>query len=134
MIRIIKYLFSSVASFGVDIGLFTLINMALSGTAIDPKIRLFLATALARAISSFVNYTMNRKVVFDSKENVKKSIVRYYILCVCQMFASYALVYVFGELIFKLGGGALETVVKFGVDSFLFIISYNIQRVWVFKK
>lgn len=134
MIRIIKYLASSLTSFAVDMGLFTGVNLFLAVQSMEGRLRLLIATATARIISSLVNYTMNRKLVFNSRESVNKSVVRYYILCVCQAFVSYSLVYIVGETLLGLNGGAAETLVKFGVDCCLFIASYNIQRIWVFKK
>lgn len=133
---IFKFIGSSLASFAVDIALFTLINMLLSKTTkLESKAVLAIATAGARVISSVVNYTLNRKMVFESDAPVKSSLGRYYLLCACQMAASYGLLYFFAVMVFKLAKGSLwQTLVKFGVDMGLFLISFQIQQRWVFAE
>ncbi len=131
---IFKFIASSFASFLVDILLFTLINMLTRGVLTDSSVRLLAATAGARAISSFVNYSLNRRVVFESKESMGSSLPKYYLLCVGQMILSYGLVYLTASVIFKLNGSLLETLIKFIVDMCLFFASFQIQQRWVFKK
>lgn len=131
---IFKFIASSFASFLVDIVLFTVINLILAGADMDAELRLLIATAGARVISSLVNYTMNRKVVFKSEESVGNSMLRYYILCVCQMAVSYGLVYLLADVVFSLNGSLFETLIKFVVDMCLFFASFQIQQRWVFKK
>ncbi len=136
----IKYMISSGLCFFTDIGLFTLINMGL-GYATDKNMVslsenaiIFIATAGARVVSSIVNYMINRKVVFKSDSSVKSSLVRYYSLAVCQLLLSYLLVS--GISISLLGlkkGSFAVTVIKMIVDVGLFVVSYQIQRRWVFK-
>lgn len=133
---IFKFIASSLTSFLVDAILFTIINIILGSDAInmEPELRLLIATGGARIISSLVNYTMNRKVVFESKESVGGSMLRYYILCVCQAAVSYGLVYLFADVLFSVEVRLVETLIKFVVDMFLFFISFQIQQRWVFKK
>lgn len=133
---IFKFIASSLTSFLVDAILFTIINIILGSDSInmEPELRLLIATGGARLISSLVNYTMNRKVVFESKESVGGSMLRYYILCVCQAAVSYGLVYLFADVLFSVEVRLVETLIKFVVDMFLFFISFQIQQRWVFKK
>ena len=131
---ILKFIMSSLASFAVDIILFTVINLFLAGTETDATLRLLIATAGARIVSSLVNYTMNKKLVFRSDGAVGDSLFRYYLLCVCQMAASYGLVWFFADVLFHLGGSLLETLIKFIVDMGLFFASFRIQQQWVFQK
>jgi putative flippase GtrA len=96
-------------------------------------LRIILAEAIARLVSSFVNFSLNRKVVFKSKENYGRTMLRYYILCACQLAASTGLVYLFSTIIFKLSDGSLfDTLIKIVVDTFLFFLSFRIQQTWVF--
>lgn len=131
---IFKFLASSLCSFLVDILLFTAINLLLAQTSVGSQLRLLIATAGARIISSLVNYSMNRKVVFKSEESVSSSLPRYYLLCVCQAAVSYGLVYLFADILFHLNGSLLETLIKFVVDMCLFFVSFRIQQKWVFQK
>ncbi len=126
---IFKFVLSSGTSFLIDYGIFTLLVFLL--TNMERGIRLLIATFVARAISSICNYTMNRKAVFKSEAPLKQSLVRYYMLCVVQACASYGLVYLLSH---AFGAGSfLEAVLKLVVDIFLFMISFRIQKNWVFK-
>ena len=130
---IIKYIASSLASTLVDVSLFTLLNIIFGRLGFSNELRIILAEAIARIISSFVNFSLNRKVVFKSKEKFGSTMLRYYILCVCQLAASTGLVYLFSTVIFKLSDGSLfDTLIKIVVDTFLFFLSFRIQQTWVF--
>jgi len=136
----IKYLCSSLLSFLTDIGLFTLINMGLAyavregAISLSEKTIIFLATAGARVVSSIVNYSINRKVVFKSDSSIKKSLVKYYSLAVCQLLLSSFLVTVLSIEVLGLESGSLAvTIIKMIVDVGLFLVSYQIQKRWVFK-
>ena len=62
-VLIIKYLIVAILSFLIDILLFSIFNYIL-----DIKIKIILATIIARIISSFINYLLNNYLVFESKE------------------------------------------------------------------
>ncbi len=126
---ILKFLMGSLLSSVIDIVAFAVLSIIFNG--LEPVSRIFIATVVARVISSLVNYTFNRKAVFDSTTSVKKSMVRYYILCVCQMMVSYGLVWGVTELLSM--GSMLTVVSKVIIDTCLFVISFKIQRAWVFK-
>lgn len=127
---IFKFVLSSAASFAIDYGLFTLL-LFLLGNNVSRTIRLFVATFAARVLSSLFNFTMNKKAVFQSDAPVKKSIVKYYILCICQTALSYGILYLLSAL-FQ-ANSVLEAALKLGVDIVLFLISFQIQQRWVFK-
>ncbi len=127
---IFKFLFSSIASSVIDLVMFTIIT-AILVTSTDKSVTTLCATVGARIISSLFNFTFNRKAVFKNKGSVKKSFIKYYILCVIQMLVSYGLVYAVSSLL-SLGVG-LTTCAKAIIDTILFVISFQIQRNWVFK-
>lgn len=127
---IFKFMLSSGASFLIDYGIYTLL-VFLIGTKLSRQLRLFIATFSARVVSSGFNYTMNKKAVFKSKASVKKSLIKYYTLCVCQTALSYGAVYLLSSLC--KAGSFLEVVLKLVVDIILFAISFQIQRKWVFS-
>lgn len=129
---IFKFIGSSIASFLLDILLFTLINL-LIGDSMNTGVRLAIATVGARVCSAFFNYYVNRKVVFQSDATIQKSLPRYAILAVCQLAVSYLLVNIVAEQILDLGASFLETVIKMIVDFVLFLISYQFQQRWVFR-
>lgn len=127
---IFKFLFSSLASSVIDLVLFTVISVLTLGH-MDDSIRILIATVGARIVSSLFNYTFNRNAVFKSGSNVKTSMIRYYILCVAQLGVSYILVYVTTYLLSL--GEVLTVLSKALIDTILFLISFQIQRRWVFK-
>ncbi len=128
---IFAFLFSSIMASVVDILVFTVITFAI-GSHMEDYTKIFAATVGARIISSLFNFTVNRNAVFKSQASIKKSMIKYYILCVLQMMASYALVF-FSSRLLGLGDG-LISVAKAVIDTILFFISFRIQRAWVFRE
>ncbi|MBO4696599.1 MAG: bifunctional glycosyltransferase family 2/GtrA family protein [Lachnospiraceae bacterium] len=129
---ILKFIGSSIASFLVDFVIFTILNL-LIGDSMEETTRIAVATVGARIVSSIFNYTLNRKVVFKSDADMKKSLVRYFLLAICQVTVSFLLVDLIAEKWLGLGASFLESVIKMVVDLVLFMISYQIQQRWVFR-
>lgn len=121
----LKYLSSSLVSFGLDILFYTLLLIALNG--ILPTYYIIGATIGARVLSSLFNYTVNRNIVFRS--NSKYTLIKYYSLSLFQMLVSAVGVYLLFDFI-----GINEVVIKIIVDALLFVVSFYVQREWVFKK
>ena len=123
-----KFLFSSLSSSVVDLLFFTLFCGLLRGrVSFDYIIG---ATIMARVISACYNYLLNYQVVFKSKADHRGAALRYFCLAVVQMSVSALLV---SHLYHLLPGGS-ELLVKIPVDVLLFFISFQIQRVFVYKK
>lgn len=122
--QFLKYAFSSGSSCLIDIFLFWLFCKVFSGLALYIAV----ATVLARVISATYNFLVNYKLVFSSKKKASSSVVKYFLLALCQMGASALLVSV-GCLLLPF---APEVVVKLVIDSILFFMSYYIQRRFVF--
>lgn len=127
---IFAFLASSFLSSLVDLALFFLATSVLAYFMPDGAWNVLIATAVARICSSLCNYLLNSKKVFRSKN--KSSLVRYYLLCVLQFAASAGLVSLAASLFHA--GNIGQTLIKAIVDILLFLISYQIQREWVFKK
>ncbi len=124
---IFTFMLSGVSSSIIDMGVFYLALKFIP----DGVQSIMWATIIARLISSFYNFNMNRKVVFGSTGDYKKTFLRYYTLCVVQMLVSGGLVSTIKGFI--PGGDLVSTAIKFVVDCILFLISFTIQREWVFK-
>jgi glycosyltransferase involved in cell wall biosynthesis len=120
----LKFIVSSMASFVVDIVLFTLFSFMLK--EVIPDSFIIVSTVLARILSSFINFVMNRNVVF--KSNSSNSMVKYYALSIAQMGVSALGVHYLYSVI-----NSGEVGIKVAVDSLLFLVSFIIQREWVFK-
>ena len=123
----LKYIFSAVSSFVVDILLFTLFYNMLFGVINNKAI--LASTVIARIISSLYNYFINAKLVFK-KNSTKSSIIKYYILVLIQMCVSAGLVYVVDNMLTFLN----VTVIKIIIDTIIFVVNFYIQREWIFKK
>lgn len=122
-----KFAISSVLSFLLDIGLFTLAVFLFKKYGFTETTAIVAGTVSARILSSIFNYLVNRNVVF--KSNSKASgLIKYYILVVLQMCASAGLVALFVKIL-----GFWETPVKIVVDFVLFLLSYQIQNRLIFK-
>lgn len=122
----IKFMGVSITSFLIDISLFQLFVFILRFT-FDRR-RIVIATVLARAGSSLFNYSMNRSFVFKSKKKWNKTIIGYYLLVIAEGALSAGSVY----LLYRLTGFR-EVLLKVGVDLVIFLISYRIQKLVVFK-
>lgn len=121
----LRYLVSAGTSFVLDLGIFFLAHRF-------GNVSIFAATVIARVISSFYNFNVNRKVVFKSEEGYSKTMLRYYVLCVVQTLASAGLTTLVKSYV--PGGAFVATACKACVDTCLFVLSYQIQKRWVFKK
>ena len=126
------YGISSVLSAIVDAGLFALLTLLLSSTFSGPLLT-FIPTAVARIISSIMNFFMNKKIVFTCDMPTGKAMFRYFMLAVPQAIVQMLLT---DGLIFLLHIGPEQTFLRFliygFVMCFLFIFSFLIQQRWVF--
>ncbi len=129
---ILKYIVSSMTASLIDLLCFTLLNLLLP-KKFEEWLRVLLATAIARLVSSAVNYVINKNKVFKSNGNVKGSLLKYYCLCIAQGLYSYGLVYLITFLTDS-EQSFLQTVYKMLIDTMLFFLCFSMQREWVFKE
>ncbi len=125
----INYLLSAGVCFAVDLALFSLFSLILKNYVGDFAI--FLATILARIISSLINYFLNRNAVFKVNNKVMdiKTLTKYYFLVVIQMLLSATIV----SSLYKTFN-IYETLIKIPVEIVLFFINYIIQKLFIFPK
>lgn len=116
--KIFKFLASSLASFVVDYSMFALLSLVF-------RLDYWFSYILARTVSSFVNYMINRHIVFATGGGV--SVYKYYALAL---------------IIMALGSGGVDLIAMTGmpgllakilIDVPLFFISYTVQRKYIFK-
>ena len=126
-----RYVVSSVCSWLVDNGLYLLL-MTLLGGRLAAAAASTVSQISARVLSSLFNFTMNDRYVFRNGENHWKAFLKYYCLCIPQTLIS---VVCLTALVagLKIGHPALATLVKIVVELILFVISYYIQKKWVFS-
>lgn len=124
---IAKFFLSSCISFLVDISLFSaLVYLFFQGN--DTVEDVFVASVVARLVSSAVNFTINYKTVFQSEENLKVAIIKYYSLALSIMFLSSYATGMLAEW------SQLPVLMKILVDGLFFLISYSIQKYYIFKR
>lgn len=122
-----KFLFASLSSFIIDILLFTFFVSLTKSYFSNSYI--LVSTIGARIISSTFNFLINKNKVFQNKSGGFSTYIKYAVLCVGQMLLSAGGVFLFHAYL-RMG----ESIAKILVDSILFIISFQIQREWVFGK
>ena len=127
-----RYTISSLIGSVVETGMLAALNLLLKnmldGTALTAA-----TTIPARIISCFVNFYINKTMVFKTNVSTGTAMVRYWILAAGQMLAQflldegfYVLLHVGGDATFL--RVAVHTVVMVG----LYFLSFVIQQRWVF--
>lgn len=122
----LRFIMSSLSAAIIDLSLFKIFTVILA--ALSDNIQIAAATILARVISAFCNFEINKRGVFKSDGKVKPQAVKYLFLCVVQMLASAGIVIALNHIF-----GGSKVIEKVIADTALFIISYQIQLKWVFK-
>jgi putative flippase GtrA len=123
----LRYLCASLTGAAVDLSLFALLDAVLpTGLAM----RLVAATAGARIVSGIVNFLLNRHWSFAGGHTRSGSgqAARYALLFLCQMLCSGSLVTLLAFV------PAPAVALKIPVDCALFIVSYFLQKYWVFAE
>lgn len=121
LLRIVKFICSSLLSFVIDIALYKL----LVGPFGD-----VLANICARVVSASFNFTMNRRVVFKGDEDTLPAVIKYVALAACVLLVNTLLLH-------YLFIGALhldEFLAKIITEVTVFMINFPIQNRFVFTK
>lgn len=135
-----RFISASAVCFLIDYGLYLLFNNLLKGGApgLDADIRVLMftiqpriatATILARLCSGTANFMLNRKFVFNSKQAMHTSFLRYVAVSVLIMLMS---AWLTSAVHIWLNWS--DNTAKIPVDILLFFLSYYLQRKWVFPK
>ena len=127
-----RYTLSSMVSAVVDLLAYWLFSKLLSSSLAGLSLTVA-ATAIARIISSLLNFTLNKKMVFRSNVGTGTAMLKYYALAIPQMAAQALLtdgVYTLFHITPQMG--FLRTLIYAVVMTALYFISYSIQQRWVF--
>ncbi len=123
-----KFIAASLSSSVLDLIFFSLFCSLFANISIGKIGYIVIATVCARIISAAYNFMINYKVVFKSNSNKAKSLCKYIILAIGIMLCSGFLV----EYLYTFCAGP-EILVKIPVDVLLFLVSFFIQREFVYK-
>ncbi len=124
---VFTYLLSSGLSFIVDIISFSIILYFIKDRFVDA---ILLSSYVARAISSVVNYIVNKKYVFkNEKKRNYKAFIEYFLLVIINITIS-------GLLVTKVYNyiHLNATFIKVIIDFIIFIINYFLQKLIIFRK
>ena len=119
--EILKFSASSFVGFLVDYAAYSLLLLFGCG--------LTLSNVIARVISASVNFILNRKLVFHSKESLLKSAVKYACLAICILAGNTLVLNLFVNTC-----GMNQLLAKIITEVMFYILSWLAQRLLVFKK
>ena len=117
--EIIKFSLSGIISFLIDYILFIVFKVVLNNITI--------ANVIARAISSTINYIINKNIVFKSNKNIAKSLLEYYGLVIFILLINTILLNLLSTIINPI-------LAKLIVEIIMFIISWLFQKIFIFKR
>jgi len=124
---ILKFAASSLTGFAVDYGVYSI--MAASTAGLGSALSVPASNITARIVSSTVNYTLNRRFVFNSKENVTKTAAQYFALAACILAGNTALLSFFVNSF-----GVNEYAAKILTEIIFFSLSWVVQKCFIFGK
>lgn len=119
--ELLKFSAVSLASFAVDYSLFCLLSAITDTVA--------LSNILARVVSGAVNYSLNRRLVFQSKAGVARSLLQYAALACSILALNTALLWLLASRL-----GLNRYLAKILVEAMLFVVSFLVQKRWIFRK
>jgi glycosyltransferase involved in cell wall biosynthesis len=90
---------------------------------------IFLSTVISRCVAGFFNFKISKRYVFHSIDRAAPEVIKYVLSVVTLMLISYGFV---TYLVVVLGFSLLPA--KIISESLLFILSFSVQRIFVFVK
>ena len=120
----LKFIISSLSCSLIDVILFSMFLQLFIN--VNSNIQIIMATFFSRIITDF---NINKTIVFNSHENIKKIAIKYYILSFSKMMVSALFVLLIHHLLININ----ETYIKIVVDTFIYFLSYKIQKKYIFK-
>ena len=123
--EVIKFSISSGIGFLVDLGVFSLLKLIPCGW----EFWLIARNVIARVVSASVNFTINYKLVFKSKTNVWFAALKYAGLAIFILVVNSGLLWLLVNV-----AGLYDILAKVIVEVTMFIISFLVQRLFIFRK
>ncbi len=119
--EILKFSAASLVSFLLDYGLFSLLS-ALGGAVTVSNLG-------ARLVSGIANYSLNRRLVFESKAGLGRSGLQYVLLAAAILAVNTLALWLLVTLL-----GWNRYLAKLLVELLLFAVSYVVQKRWIFHR
>ena len=130
LIRLGKYAISSTSTFFLDIALFW-VFIRFFGSFFGTW-AILLCTVFARIFSASAHFLLNRRFVFSSDKPIGPQALRYFILASVQLLVSAGLLWLLATLLEGDHTANVLALLKTLVDVGIFILSFLVQRKWVF--
>lgn len=129
-----RYTFSSLVSSAVEEALFLLLTWQLGGVLSDLLLTAVPVT-VSRLLSSLLNFFINQKFVFRSRESTSTSMFRYFLLVIPMLLLQIGLSHGL-YLLLRIGEAQvfLRGLIYAIVMICLFVFSFIAQQRWVFAK
>ncbi|MEE1200642.1 MAG: GtrA family protein [Christensenellales bacterium] len=124
---IFRYIGSSLSSFAVDF--FALFFFRWLTAGLGEELSLLLSVVLARIVSSIMNFTVNKLVVFHSREKWLPEFLKYAILALSVLIANYFMIRFLNIVL-----DWPLFIAKILVECTLFVIGFFIQGKIVYKR
>jgi glycosyltransferase involved in cell wall biosynthesis len=122
-------IYYKVIQFYASSALAALLDLIVFGVAMKLTHNLLLSFLVGRLlIAAFVNFNINRRLVFQSKANLFRSLARYYFT-----FAIFAAVS-FSVIRVLIAGGMQPVLAKAIVETLLSVLSFGVQGIYVFAE
>ena len=123
--EVIKFSASSLIGFLVDYSIFALLMLI----PCEWEHWVLASHAIARVISASVNFTINYHLVFKKRETLWKALLKYTGLALFILFGGMGLLWLLSEQ-----WGWNPYLAKILVEVTMFIVSWLVQRLFVFRK
>ena len=125
--EIFKFCAASIICFLVDYALYC-IGLVFT-VSLGKGLSTVVSNVFARIVSSVLNFTLNKKVVFKRKGNTLKLAISYFMLALCILAGNTIVLKMFVEFF------NIDTkIAKLITELIFFIISWFIQKFLIFKK
>lgn len=125
--EIFKFCAASIICFLVDYALYC-IGLVFT-VSLGKGLSTVVSNVFARIVSSVINFTLNKKVVFKRKGNTLKLAISYFMLALCILAGNTIVLKMFVE-VFNID----TKIAKLITELIFFIISWFIQKFLIFKK
>ena len=119
--EILKFSVSSFAGFLVDYSAYSLLALFTNN--------LLLSNVIARIISACVNFLLNRKFVFKSRENLVKLALKYFLLAAGILFGNTLVLGFLADVC-----GVHHMIAKIMTEAIFYLLSWSVQSFVIFKK
>lgn len=130
----VRFMLSSFSSWAVDNAVYlSLFALFLYINGLPDALWSAIAFAIARIVSSFINFNMNKYYVFSKGEAYWLACGKYYALAVPMALVSLVLLSAVIRWL-SVSRPILATGIKILIEAVLFIINYYVQKIWVYKK